>query len=921
MNPMMKKLIALIINSILACNFLMAQVNLFKTYDTIQYQHVIKDDGFYMAGYYHHYPNREIILQKTDQAGDINWIKQFNYEDYLTDYDFIKTRDGDFVILGVESFKKDGYPSDTSSNIYLIKTDPAGDTIWTSKIDINKFDYGYSIIETNDNGYLITGSLRETSSTSGNDILIAKLNSEGKLLWWKTFGFGESDCGHDIVAYKDSNYYVTGQLTDEGSGILYAFLMNVNVDGDSIWLKRYDFYESVYGKNLIMTNDTGFIILVNNPWLSKYPRLIKTDLAGDTTWTKNYDLGNGDEMFSAITPTFDNGCLVGGYTEGADVRPPWSQMAVCKLDHDGSVVWYKKYLENIWTDKIFKTVNFLSETEDGYIVLGRNTTLNKTHLFKIDLNGCYLQSPLIYGSEYFCTADSTKLFTNSAYNSLTWSTGSHSEEIYVDSAGKYHLTIIDTNNCQIRSDTMDIIEHIPPELSIETDQPATICSGDSVILTATVSNYDPLLNYNYAWNDGQFNGHEVVAYSPGIYSLLVEDGFCSSSDSLEVIVQYPFQEKICIVTVDRSTGRNLVVWERTPGKGSAYYNIYREDQPIGLVPYSDLSVYLDMTADPEKRPYIYQISTVDTCGNESELSPYHKPHFLQFVSADGGVNLEWDDYLIAGDSVNFVNYTIYRGGDAVGLSPLEENIPKIIHNYTDNDQSTRTTKYFYRIAGNLLNACYPSSDKKADPGPYSHSMSNIEENRLQNHYPTDIMLDNNSLDENQPEFSLVGRFTAIDQDTADQHLFTFIEGEGDDNNTVFSIRNDSLFCLQSLDYEIKNHYSIRIQCKEDGTDSLTFEKIFTITINDMVEAGFKDVYCTSLTIYPNPFSHTATIRFSNTEKTKYQLYVRDLSGKLVRTRDDILTDKVEFLRAELPAGVYFVELRGEHLYRGKLIIE
>ena len=918
----MKKLSISIVLTFLFSSLLFGQVSLFSTYDTIKYYDFIQSDGFYMLGFHYSYPNGDIILQKTNQLGDINWIKQYDYSDFSKGTDLLKNQEGDIIILGYQSEREDSYNTDTLSDIFLIKTDPDGDTIWTSKIDIKKFDYPEAIIEDESGGYIITGSFRDESSSQTSDILLAKINENGELQWYKTFGGSKSDKGSDIVKDADAGYCITGSYTDGLTGSSSAFLLKINDSGDSLWMRKYDCPDNLLVTQLLRTNDDGFLITVNKKSYPMQPELIKTNATGDTLWTRIYDQGNGDKHFGAIIQTSDKGFIIGGYSEGATgVRPPWSQMTVYKMDSLGKLTWQKKYLEDIWSDKIFKSISCLSEHNNSYIILGVNETYHRTHLFKLDINGCYLQSPLINGDDFFCSLDSTRLFTESVYNSLTWSTGSNNDEIFVDTAGKYSLTIIDTNDCRIWSDSIEIAEHQPPDLNIEPDGPTTLCSGDSVILTAQIANYDPLLLYSYSWFPGQDTIDEMVTYNTGMFSLHVEDGFCGSSDSLEVFVHYPFQEKICIVTVDRATGRNLIVWEKTPEKGTAFYNVYREGKIIGTVPYADLSVFPDMTADPEKRAHIYQISAVDSCGNESALSPYHKPHFLQFVSTDGGVNLGWDDYLIEGDSMNFINYTIYRGGDSTVLSPLEANVPRLIHNYTDNDPSTRTIKYYYRIAGNLSDPCFPSSDIKADAGPYSHSMSNIEENRLQNHSPTDILIDNNEIEENLPEYAFVGRFTTIDQDTAESHVYFLVSGEGDADNASFTILGDSLLCVESLDFETQNSYSIRILCMDNSIDNLTFEKTFTIKVNDIIESGFAEVYLKHLVIYPNPFTNSTTIQFANPDRIQYTLHLRDISGKTVCVTDNIFNDEVEIFRNDLPSGVYFVELRGARIYRGKFVIE
>ncbi len=72
--------------------------------------------------------------------------------------------------------------------------------------------------------------------------------------------------------------------------------------------------------------------------------------------------------------------------------------------------------------------------------------------------------------------------------------------------------------------------------------------------------------------------------------------------------------------------------------------------------------------------------------------------------------------------------------------------------------------------------------------------------------------------------------------------------------------------------------------------------------------------------YPNPFNYWTQIDFENPRKQPYQLIVTDMSGKIVRIVDNIRDNKVILLRENLPQGFYLFELKGEKVYRGKLII-
>jgi len=292
----------------------------------------------------------------------------------------------------------------------------------------------------------------------------------------------------------------------------------------------------------------------------------------------------------------------------------------------------------------------------------------------------------------------------------------------------YHVIVTDSRGESI---TDSIILTEPDPLEINPIYSNTIClnSNDGFIYCYPSGGTPP---YTYSW----FNGDTVqfltdLEASDEYFVTVTDRHGCQNEAQFDIHPITPFtNEKICIVTIDLHTGNNLIIWEKTPGEGIESYNVYREGKLIGTVGYNDLSIFHDTVADPEKRPYLYTISIVDTCGNESGQSGYHKPLFLQYVSSIDGVNLEWSKYEIEGEVVNFDNYTVYRGSDSVGLSPFEENIPTEIDVFTDNDPLALERKYYYRVAGVLTEPCYPSGSKKADDTPYSHSMSNIEDNRF-----------------------------------------------------------------------------------------------------------------------------------------------------------------------------------------------
>jgi uncharacterized protein (TIGR02145 family) len=293
----------------------------------------------------------------------------------------------------------------------------------------------------------------------------------------------------------------------------------------------------------------------------------------------------------------------------------------------------------------------------------------------------------------------------------------------------YRVTVIDALGW-IVTDSIRLSE--PEPLGVQSDFSDIICLGSSEgFINLNPSGGTP--PFSYSWSNGA-ETKDISDLSAGSYNVTVTDNNgCEYSENIIINNSVPYEnEKICIVTIDLISGKNLIIWEKTPDKGVEFYNIYREGTIIGTVPYNALSIFKDTVANPEKRPYLYNITAVDTCDNESAQSSYHKPLFLQYVSSVDGVNLTWSKYEVEDKVLDFDSYAVYRGSDRSSLSPIEENIPTEINVFTDNDPLALERKYYYRVAGVLNNPCYPTgtTGRKDEPGPYSFSMSNLEDNRI-----------------------------------------------------------------------------------------------------------------------------------------------------------------------------------------------
>jgi hypothetical protein len=204
-------------------------------------------------------------------------------------------------------------------------------------------------------------------------------------------------------------------------------------------------------------------------------------------------------------------------------------------------------------------------------------------------------------------------------------------------------------------------------------------------------------------------------------------GTLSEPDTVNAsLLQSP---EICIVTVDTATNRNLIVWEKPVSLSIADFNIYRETNQAGIytlaetVPYDSLSIFIDTLSNPQIKSYRYEISAVDTCGNESGLSPHHRTlHLMISQAVPQGYNLDWQDSY---EGFSFLSYVIYRGSSPQTLVTLD-TIASNLSSYTD---PTSLTGMLYYVVAALKPgpACMGT---KSNGGPYSQSVSNMEDNGI-----------------------------------------------------------------------------------------------------------------------------------------------------------------------------------------------
>ncbi len=240
-------------------------------------------------------------LIKTDASGNQLWKQTYTFGNYTNFTTVRQTSDGGYITCGTDYFSNKGI---------LLKTDASGNENWRKTyggiVEIN------NINETIDGGLILCGSIKTTSS-SPSDIYIIRTNSAGDTIWTKTYGDASDNTARAIKETPTGNFILCGYNTNpESSG--YAKL--IDSDGEQIWHTDFLSFNVQALDNIITTNDNQFIAVGHNSFGTDNKSLIqKIDNSGNSVWIKWFNPKNYN-VFSEIQQTTDNGYIIAGYAFG-----------------------------------------------------------------------------------------------------------------------------------------------------------------------------------------------------------------------------------------------------------------------------------------------------------------------------------------------------------------------------------------------------------------------------------------------------------------------------------------------------------------------------------------------------------------------------------------------------------------------------
>ena len=241
-------------------------------------------------------------------------------------------------------------------------------------------EYGKSIHNTTDGGYIIAGSTKSFGN-GGADFWLLKIDSEGNEQWNQSLGGSNDEYGNSVQQTTDGGYIVLGRAVHP-THWNNVWLVKTDSAGSEEWNEMWLNSDTQIGYSVQQTTDGGYILagnIVGDGWL------IKTDSGGNEEWNSSWG-GSYGEIFYSVRQTLDGGYIATGSTGshgngGSDV---W----LVKSDSEGNPpIWHRTF-----GGSLFERGKSVQQTLDGgFVIVGYTESLGNggydVWLIKTDSSG------------------------------------------------------------------------------------------------------------------------------------------------------------------------------------------------------------------------------------------------------------------------------------------------------------------------------------------------------------------------------------------------------------------------------------------------------------------------------------------------------------------------------------------------------
>ena len=320
-------------------------------------------DLFFTATMKSNLGDYDIVLVKMDGDGNVVWAK--TYQATANDFAFylLTTDEGNFYLIGTTYSFGQG-----KSDIWILKVDSDGNLLWQKSYGSVNKDMLFKAISTSDGGCLFAYLNMDISPYK---TVIAKIDKDGNISWQKE-------------AQNQMYYFSLTLLEDSSGGYLVglggfdytSLIIKIDSNGNIWWEKDYT---NVYHLSDMKNEENGFLILGDN---GKICALFEIDSSGNIVSKKCYKNSEGISSNSLLRTTD------GGYLINCDIEISTQDTdgLLLKLDSQKNILWEKRYGSD-GTDSLFDVCETIDESYVTTGILNCQSDKESYWIMKINSSG------------------------------------------------------------------------------------------------------------------------------------------------------------------------------------------------------------------------------------------------------------------------------------------------------------------------------------------------------------------------------------------------------------------------------------------------------------------------------------------------------------------------------------------------------
>jgi len=263
-----------------------------------------EDGGYVLAGQGTPWPNfigpngTLFNLLKTHPMGNVQWNRSYSTEETpFIATSLIKTSDGGYAVAG---YAETGHSIMSSGTGYvcLVKTDEAGNILWKKQFEADALWalFHISVVETDDAGYALLTvadfTVNAVPVVENVDFWLIKADSDGDIQWSENYGGEHNDIPSAFIETGDGGFLLCGETQSFGAVQADGWLVKTDSEGNMLWNKTYggDGWDVI--TSVLESRDEGYIVAATIDASSENPpsgaSIFKTDTSGNTEWTVEY---------------------------------------------------------------------------------------------------------------------------------------------------------------------------------------------------------------------------------------------------------------------------------------------------------------------------------------------------------------------------------------------------------------------------------------------------------------------------------------------------------------------------------------------------------------------------------------------------------------------------------------------------------